>query len=763
MWQQQDEQAEKRHAEVIAAILTTVDGESKTLTVSPFPAGTFERPSTLQSIQAYSLRDECNSDDSQALHGQTYPTSTIGSITNSILDGLHFREIVDRQESVSRAHARTLDWAYDDSRSQDGGWDSLSHWLKYGAGCYWVNGKAGSGKSTFMKYIQEDHRTRKMLKIWAGSMQLITASFFFWYAGTPLQKSQDGLLRSLLFDVLKQRPDLVPTLFPNVYRAIYSGQLRSPLQFSHSELIKAFMALSSLDDKDLRLCFIIDGLDEYAGDCVELTDLFTRLTSSSEHIKILLSSRPIPSCTYAFSACSSLQLQKLTCKDVRLYALEKLGKHPLMQRMEAFEAGSTELLVSGITAKASGVFLWVVLVVRMLIHGLMNYDAFADLQQKLQILPSDLEKLYDHMLGSMSSSNRVEGSRLLQLTLRSFEIHDQYPMTLLQLSFAAEGSPNAHKTAITLKPSSIPEQKESWMCEVTEGRMRSRCCGLIEVQALPNYPKSRHLITFLHRTVVEFLRLDHVWTQLVSLTEGSDFDVDLAMLSSCLSEMKSKPPGADSKDSQAFHCLLRMVNYRKHLPKSAARSYEKYYIPEMVATMSLYWSSGEKKGSTFAHLPYPYSFLTTAAYHLPSLNFSPLLDAIYALNSSSCINLRACLLYYYVDERNIQIRDQLIENFMARSPIMDEQISLPGPMKKLWDSRWEFALAKSKDHSWTIWEFTLLCAFDLLQTPVKDFKRLARAGWMDSLLSLIDSLIKSGASISHTCYRCLKRSHRSEW
>jgi hypothetical protein len=383
-------------------------------------------------------------------------------------------------------------------------WDNFSNWLKFGGGCYWINGKAGSGKSTLMKYLLQDSRTMEALRQWAGSSDLVIVTFFFWYAGTALQKSQDGLLRSLLLDVLTRRPELVPVLFPDVCRSILAGQLPDHIQLSHIELKKAFITFISSIPSGLKVFFIVDGIDEYEGDHNEISELLSK-AAASKSINILLSSRPIPPCVQAFSGCSKLRLQDLTYNDVKCYAEDKLGRNPLMQKLEAAEPGATLPLINGIISKASGVLLWVVLVIRRLIKGLQDYDTIADLLQQLDELPPDLESLYDHMLGSMSAQHRRQGSKLLQLVLRSTETHGHYPMTVLQLSFAEDEN---DLRSVESKISAMSPEEESWRCEATEGRMRSRCCGLIEVQdpsVSMKESNSGNLVGFLHSLIGPWL------------------------------------------------------------------------------------------------------------------------------------------------------------------------------------------------------------------------------------------------------------------
>ena len=104
--------------------------------------------------------------------------------------------------------------------------------------------------------------------------------------------------------------------------------------------------------------------------------------------------------------------------------------------MEVVEPGTTSRLVSEVTSKACGVFLWVVLVVERLILCLQKYKTISQLEEEIQALPSDLEKLYDHMLKSQDKQQQSLGSKYFQLVLRSMKI--KVDIHLLQLSFAEE-------------------------------------------------------------------------------------------------------------------------------------------------------------------------------------------------------------------------------------------------------------------------------------------------------------------------------------
>lgn len=122
-----------------------------------------------------------------------------------ILESLKYEEMTTRFEDVNEAHPETFEWACT-APADEQSWSDLSSWLKEGYGVYWVNGKAGSGKSTFLKHLIDDEQKRlqNLLQIWTRDSPLCISSFFFWNSGTSLQNAQAGLLRALLFQVLSK-------------------------------------------------------------------------------------------------------------------------------------------------------------------------------------------------------------------------------------------------------------------------------------------------------------------------------------------------------------------------------------------------------------------------------------------------------------------------------------------------------------------------------------------------------------------------------
>lgn len=65
-----------------------------------------------------------------------------------LLDSLHFDDLDTRQETLQEAYQSTFEWIFNRESSAVRPWSNFARWLEHGEGIYWVNGKAGSGKST---------------------------------------------------------------------------------------------------------------------------------------------------------------------------------------------------------------------------------------------------------------------------------------------------------------------------------------------------------------------------------------------------------------------------------------------------------------------------------------------------------------------------------------------------------------------------------------------------------------------------------------
>lgn len=149
-----------------------------------------------------------------------------------------------------------------------------------------------------MRYICEHLKTQQNLRRCAWQISLATASHFFWIGGIADQKSQRGLLRSLLYQTLSQHHDLILVVLPWLWATKYSElsdlSYKSTLlqSLSLSKLKEAFGILVHQNAVDLRMCLFVGWLDEYLGNHGEIADIFEIFTRSP-NCKICISSRPL--------------------------------------------------------------------------------------------------------------------------------------------------------------------------------------------------------------------------------------------------------------------------------------------------------------------------------------------------------------------------------------------------------------------------------------------------------------------------------------
>jgi len=460
-------------------------------------------------------------------------------VQNAILSSLWFPTMQDREDSIAVANTETLRWIYYDTIEYQKPWSDLKTFLEGNCNLYWITGKAGSGKSTLMKYINTEPQTSKHLAAWKGDRHLLLASFYFYYNGLSIQKSQIGVIQSLLYNILDQERSLIPVALPKRYQAMCSAA-RDPIPFdpTYEELTRA---LSCAIQTTQTHCFFfsIDGLDEYerengmADFAVELKKL-----SLYSHVKVLLSSRPLQVFEEAFASCARLRLHEFTRSDITLYTENKLRSH---KRAPTFSAETINSLVGKIVDSSAGVFLWVRLVVNSLLEGFGNGDSIEELEQRLHELPTDLEELYRHIFNKISPRYRGDASRLLQLVQAGTA--DGVELNVLELSFADSREPDlVFNTKI--EPMSVSEVQSR--SQILEARLKSRCLGLLEIVKSSHSPPptdwaKTHMassVKFLHRSILEFITREDIRRELLR-SEDDDFDANICLVKSAVHMIKA--------------------------------------------------------------------------------------------------------------------------------------------------------------------------------------------------------------------------------
>ncbi|KAI1088894.1 hypothetical protein F5B19DRAFT_505232 [Rostrohypoxylon terebratum] len=227
------------------------------------------------------------SGDLQKLSNSMIQLEEQGNVTISdlkFLRSLYFQRFMARHDKIERAHSKTFEWMYVDSDRDARNPRRFVQWLNSEHGLFWIQGKAGSGKSTLMKFLTHHKLTAKHLQSWAGTDKLVMASYFFWAAGNELQKSQEGLLRTLLFEILRSCPKLIQQVRNALSHTETWEMSMSEATWSLTSLKKMLFVIRD-SAPSAKFCFFIDGLDEYKGDTQGLIEL-VRAFEGYSHINM---------------------------------------------------------------------------------------------------------------------------------------------------------------------------------------------------------------------------------------------------------------------------------------------------------------------------------------------------------------------------------------------------------------------------------------------------------------------------------------------
>lgn len=288
-----------------------------------------------------------------------------------------FRAIDARYATIKAAHARTCRWLLQKSQYHD--WLDVKKVFDH-HGLLWIKGKPGSGKSTLLKFAVQN--VRKTMK------QAVVICFFFNARGEDLEKTTLGMYRSLLWQVLHQFPDLQKILDPE----FTSVKDADTFDWQIEQLQSLFEAAIRRLEQRQVICFI-DALDESDEDQIrDLVVFLERLgrpaTSSPINIRVCLSSRHYPNISISSGIEMTLEGQEGHNQDIAKV---------LSSELKAGKGKQFEAIKEEIQSRASGVFLWVVLVVQIL-NKEYDHGRVHALRRRLREIPDGLDKLFEDIL-----------------------------------------------------------------------------------------------------------------------------------------------------------------------------------------------------------------------------------------------------------------------------------------------------------------------------------------------------------------------------
>lgn len=487
-------------------------------------------------------------------------------VHEQIMKSLAFEGMFLKLDSVREPYANTFKWILGEQANNEGDQDSekeidsrvdpelrkkvqsqYKSWLTSGEGIFHIAGKPGCGKSTLMKMICKDKRTEDLLNTWAGEKQLVIGKFFFLKNDGKMQKgslnvkdpksSLSGLQRTLLRQILSAFPKITAQLFPTHWSNQIQRDWRAPSEIvlTDDEVDNAFKAFLQSQDvmPKLRVCIFADGLDEFDDPDRDLEDLAIILKSwTRPELKLCVSSREANAFDSGFSKEQRIRLQELTEADINIYVRGRIEDGRTESR---YSPSDLKSIAGRITSRSQGVFLWVRIVTQNARQGMVDCNSIAQLEEKVDHYPPELDDLFQSLLDSIHPSDWKDTQTLLAI-IKTFNV--------IPLKWFAHFDQYFKDKEFAIKMVDSQEffDNDGWeLLELeTTRKLNSRSKGLLEIIG-----KSQKLIAFTHRTVLEFL----IKRGLLNLSdlETGRLDCTHMLGSLCLAIWKTSYPGQNQR------------------------------------------------------------------------------------------------------------------------------------------------------------------------------------------------------------------------
>jgi hypothetical protein len=392
--------------------------------------------------------------------------------------------------NISDPRTGTCRWFLDTSEYRD--WQNDNRFAIHN-GLLWIKGKPGAGKSTLMSFALA--QTRQIM----GDNVII--SFFFNARGSELEKSTSGLYRSLLVQLFDTCPDLQPVL----------DSIPENQQWNIESLERLFkMAILAMGACS-PICFI-DALDE----CDESE--IRRMLEFFEDI----SEQALPSGTKLYTCFASRYYPNITVKKGLIVRFEdnKDHQHDISRYLDTSlnigHSALAEEIRRELQRKASGIFMWVVLVVKILNR---EYDAGRPnrLRERLQEIPNDLHELFHAML-TRDGNNTNELLCCIQWILFS-----ERSLSPRELYFAIISGIEGDRLFACHSEEVSTQDMERYILNISKGL--AEIIGASE----PGSPfRKGDSVQFIHEAVRDFLLkgrgLQKVWDEIGSNIEGQSHE-----------------------------------------------------------------------------------------------------------------------------------------------------------------------------------------------------------------------------------------------
>lgn len=327
----------------------------------------------------------------------------------------------DRFHVIEKASPGTCSWLLQHRSYRD--------WLDQGSNLLCVKGKPGAGKSTLMKFAITQ----------TSGQNSVLAAYFFHGRGTALQKTCDGLYRSLLHQLLIRIPSLRSD-FQRTYRE--KKQAYEQWKWNINEMQDLLTANIEKAIKLTSVIIYIDALDESGLEEVKLVSYLQDL-AAKRSVKICFSCRHYP--YFKMTNCPEILVERENGKDI----IEYIDTVFEAQSWNVAEGSNIEVIKKikeDIKIRSANSFQWVFLVLQIIDRLKRNAKTWKTVQKQIQKVPQGLNELYTHILSNLEEEDRVQTSTLLRWVYFA-----KRPL-----------SPNELRIAMAFDTDEPPSSFESW-------------------------------------------------------------------------------------------------------------------------------------------------------------------------------------------------------------------------------------------------------------------------------------------------------------
>ena len=450
-----------------------------------------------------------------------------------------------RSESLEN-HKESFQWIWNTEGTKPGFVD----WLRSDGCVFWIQGKPGSGKSTLMKYLIENERTKELMS--KTSTPTFFISYFFYELGHPQEKAFVSLLHAFVYRLLKELHGISKTASSMLIQILKPyRQLMKEGPWVQEVLQEVLRHIALNCPVNAGVLLFVDGFDECDGNHANQLDFLKDLVESSKFsklsIKMCIASRAEVDIRLRLSTYPSLAIHHFTESDIASYVTERLKTawDLMASQPDGTTATFYQQLIDDVVRRAEGVFLWVNLVVTQLVLAIETEAEASDLHRLVAMLPEGLKQLYQSIVAKIPKDRLHDAINLLKLTAS----------TNAQESSAEFGADTLWKICNAMKEPSTAISKKAYFeegfrgdeapgqkqqCAAMKRRIQSSCRGLVHCDDMLNLCEAK--VTFLHRTCVEYVLNTEVFSQMVAKADRNLIrNPEVSLMAMALRLVKADP------------------------------------------------------------------------------------------------------------------------------------------------------------------------------------------------------------------------------